>query len=206
MPSSDDNLLDQARGGSQEALGRLLEEHVPALWARLAARIPPRWQALLSPDDVLQQTCAEVFLQIDRFKSLREGSFAAWIRAIAEHHLATALEMLDAQKRGGDWRQVGQRSREDSLAELYELVAVTASTPSRHAAREERHRALEQAIQQLPQDYQQVVRMFDLEGRPAIDVAQALGRSPGAVYMIRARAHRWLGELLGNASRLLTTG
>jgi RNA polymerase sigma factor (sigma-70 family) len=114
--------------------------------------------------------------------------------------------MLEAEKRGGERRRIGRRSREDSLADLYELVAVTESTPSRHAARNERRLELERAIQQLPKDYRVVVQMFDLEGRPATEVAEALGRSSGAVYMIRARAHRWLGELLGNASRLLTTG
>jgi DNA-directed RNA polymerase specialized sigma24 family protein len=46
--------------------------------------------------------------------------------------------------------------------------------------------------------------MYDLEGRPVQEVAQALGRSPGAVYMLRARAHRRLSEIMGTASRYVT--
>lgn len=206
MTSSGDDLLVQACGGCRSALGKLLEEHMPPLWTRLGGRIPPRWRALLSPEDVLQQTCADAFLHIDRFKPRAEGAFFAWLCTIADHNLANALEMLEAEKRGGGRRQVGRRSPDDSLTELYELVAVTESTPSRLAARDERRLELEHALRQLPEDYRRVVQMFDLEGQPAKEVAEALDRSPGAVYMMRARAHRWLGELLGSASRLLTTG
>ena len=205
MGSSGDSLLAQACGGSREALGRLLEEHAAPLRTHLAGRIPLRWQALLSPDDVLQQTFTDAFLCIDQLVSRAEPSFAAWLHRIADNNLASALTMLETQKRGGDRRRI-EPSDHDSLAELYELVAARQSTPSRHAARNEARTALERAIDQLPDDYRRVVRMFDLEGRPAAEVAEALGRSPGAMYMIRARAHRWLGELLGSASRLLTTG
>jgi hypothetical protein len=43
--------------------------------------------------------------------------------------------------------------------------------------------------------------MFDLDSEPVEAVARELNRSPGAIYMIRARAHRWLGELLGSATK-----
>ncbi len=205
MGSSDDNLLNQAVGGSRTALGKLLEEHTPVVRGRLAGHIPQRWQAVLSPEDVLQQTYTDAFLHIDRFVPRADGSFAAWLCTIADHNLANALEMLEAEKRGGGRRPIESRAREDSMAALYELIAATQSTPSRHAARDEARKALERAIQELPDDYRQVVQMFDLEGRTAREVAQALGRSPGAVYMIRTRAHRWLGELLGSVSKFLTT-
>ncbi|HVP10361.1 MAG TPA: sigma-70 family RNA polymerase sigma factor [Phycisphaerae bacterium] len=204
MGSSDDNLLNLACDGDRDALGRLLEEHTPPLRARLAGRIPVRWQAVLSAEDVLQQTFTDAFLQIDRLVSRSEHSFAAWLHSIADHNLASALSMLEAEKRGGNRRKIELPRRDDSLAELYDLVAVSQSTPSRHAARDEACRAVERAIEQLPDDYRCVVQMFDLEQQPATEVAAAVGRSPGAMYMIRARAHRWLGELLGNPSRLLT--
>jgi len=203
---SADNLLDQACGGDGAALGKLLAKHMPPLRSRLAGRIPRRWQAQLTPDDVVQQAYTDAFLNIARFVSRTEDAFAAWLSTIADRNLANALRMLETEKRGGDRRGIELRSRDDSLAELYELVAAMQSTPSRHVARAEAHTALERAIEHLPPDYRLVVRMFDLEGRPPIEVAQALGRSKGAMYMIRARAHCWLGELLGSASGLLTTG
>ncbi len=55
------------------------------------------------------------------------------------------------------------------------------------------------AIAQLPETYRQVVEQLDIEFRPAAEIAQALGRSVGTVYMIRARAHDRLREILSGA-------
>jgi DNA-directed RNA polymerase specialized sigma24 family protein len=46
--------------------------------------------------------------------------------------------------------------------------------------------------------------MWDLEGHSVEEVAASLGRSPGAVYMLRARAHRQLAEIMGAPSRFLS--
>ncbi len=78
------------------------------------------------------------------------------------------------------------------------------TTPSRHAARGEAHTALERAIAQLPEAYERVVRMYDLECRPAEEVAEALQRSVGAVFMLRARAHERLHEVMGDTSKYFT--
>jgi hypothetical protein len=42
--------------------------------------------------------------------------------------------------------------------------------------------------------------MYDLEDRAIDDVTKALGRTRGAVHMLRARAHERLRELLGAES------
>ena len=60
------------------------------------------------------------------------------------------------------------------------------------------------ALGSLPGDYEKVVRMYDLEGRPIGEVAAELGRSEGAVYMLRARAHDRLREQMGPASKFFT--
>lgn len=205
MAGLGDSLLEQACGGSREALSKLIEKHTPSLLAHLVGRIPRQWQSVLSVEDVLQQTFTDAFLHIGRFMPRIEDAFAPWLKRIADNNRASAITMLEAEKRGGDWHRIEFRSPEDSLVGLYDLVAATLSTPSRNAARREALMELEGAIQRLPEHYRQIVRLRDLEGRPLPEVAQILGRSPGAVCMIRARAHRLLGELLGNASRLITT-
>jgi len=45
---------------------------------------------------------------------------------------------------------------------------------------------------------------YDVEGRSIQEVGAHLNRSPGAVYMLRARAHEQLAGLLGRASAFLT--
>ena len=49
-----------------------------------------------------------------------------------------------------------------------------------------------------------MIRLYDLEGRPIAEVAAEMGRSSGAVHMLRARAHDRLRELLGPESAFFT--
>ena len=74
----------------------------------------------------------------------------------------------------------------------------------RQVARGEARSALERGLDALPAPYRRVIEMYDLQARPIDDVASELGRSPGAVYMLRARAHDRLKEQLGTASRYLS--
>ena len=60
---------------------------------------------------------------------------------------------------------------------------------------------LRQALATLPETYREVVERYELGGESAAEVAKRLGRSVGAIFMIRARALRRLLELLGSTSR-----
>ena len=205
MGSSGDDSLRQAASGDRDALRQLLQEHGPGVRRQLHGKIPRHWQAVLSVDDVMQQTYTDVFLNLDRFVPQGDGSLAAWILKIANRNLIDALRILEADKRGKDRRRTQPGTREESFVALCEVLSAGGSTPSRHVARSEAHAALERAIQELPDAYRQVVQMFDLDGRPMEDVARALNRSPGAAYMIRGRAHRRLGELMGTPSKYFST-
>lgn len=201
MGSAEEALLVRAVGGDVDALTTLLQQHGAALRKNIAGRIPQRWQALVSEDDVLQQTYADAYRCIGRFTYRGEGSLLAWLKSLAQRNLGDCLKMLNAQRRGGGRQRVETRNPEDSVDLLYNLVCSSQSTPSRGAARREAQAALQRAVRTLPADYRRVVELYDLEGRSAEEVAAALGRSPGAVYMLRARAHERLCETLGAASR-----
>ena len=84
--------------------------------------------------------------------------------------------------------------------DLLDSLGITTTTPSQDAARKEALSALERVIQHLPPVYRQVVEMYDLGGHCVEEVAAAVQRSPGAVFMIRARAHRKLREMMGSTS------
>ncbi|MCK4341951.1 MAG: sigma-70 family RNA polymerase sigma factor [Phycisphaerae bacterium] len=205
MGSSGQNPLRQTASGERDALRQLLKEHGPGVRRQLAGKIPGRWQAVLSVDDVMQQTYTDVFLNVDRFVPQGDASLAAWLLKIADHNLIDALRMLEADKRGKDRRRIQPETREESFVAFYELLSAGGATPSRLVARDEARAALERAVEQLPDAYRQVVLMFDLEGRPMEEVARALNRSPGAAYMIRVRAHRRLRELMGTPSEYFST-
>jgi RNA polymerase sigma factor (sigma-70 family) len=198
---SGQNLLDRARSGDGNALAELLEDHTDAVRGGLAGKIPRRWRSLLSVDDVLQQTYIDAFLHIDKFKPDGAASFRTWFVSLASYNLVDAIRMLEADKRGRCHACTPLPSKGDSILALYDLLSAAGTSPSQRVARHEARGALDDAIRRLPDCYRQVVQMYDLEGQSVDEVARALKRSPGAVYMIRARAHRRLSELLGHPSK-----
>ncbi len=200
MEASGDNLVEKAAGGDRDALVELLKRCGPAARRGLAGRIPKRWQGVLSEDDVMQQTYANAAAGMHEFNSSSEGSFARWLATVARRNLRDAVKMLEAQKRGGDRRAVHGAATDESFVALYEVLTGTGTTPSRQVARDEAKTALKRAIDQLPEIYARVVVMYDLEGRPVQEVADALERTPGAVFMLRTRAHQRLHEIMGRTS------
>jgi RNA polymerase sigma factor (sigma-70 family) len=87
---------------------------------------------------------------------------------------------------------------------MVEALGITVSTPSLVAARGEAVRCIHDALERLPKDYARVITMYDLQGRSIEELSHELGRSKGAVYMLRARAHEHLRDLLGSESRYFT--
>jgi RNA polymerase sigma factor (sigma-70 family) len=178
MDLSDDDLLHSAAAGDQDALAALLERHGPQVRRRLAGSVPRRWQAVLSLDDVMQEAYSDAFVDVRRFDPQTDVNFANWLTTLARRNLVDAVRMLEARKRGGAGRNAGNGWTGDSMSELYDLLVQTTSTPSRHAARNEASAGLEHAIRQLPAIQQRVVRLYDLERRPAEDVAAQIQRIP----------------------------
>ena len=204
MSATIDPVLQKAIKGDRQALMEVLERAAPAARQVLRGAIPRRWQALLSADDVMQQTFTDAFLGIQRFVPRGEGSFSGWLVTLARRNLLDAIRQLEAQKRGGDVRQFKPRTAEESLAMLYEWVSGTGTSPSRVAAKGEAVDALKRSIQLLPPAYRQVITLYDLECRSIDEVSTAMERSSGAVYMLRARAHEQLREIMGGGGQYLT--
>jgi RNA polymerase sigma factor (sigma-70 family) len=200
MDPTPDEVFQKAVRGDRDALVSLLKRHGPGVRAGLNGSIPHRWRSLLSEDDVMQQTYADATAKIGRMVSDSDSSFAKWLRTVARRNLRDAVKALETDKRGGDRNRVEAWSDDDSVAALLDIVAGTTTSPSRGAARNEQCADIRAAINKLPADYAKVVTLYDLEGRPPAEVAAALERSLGAMYMLRARAHERLHEILGRTS------
>lgn len=197
--SSQQELVAEAVGGDGDALSALLARFGPSVEQGL--RIGRQWQNVIDGSDVMQVTYLEAFLQIQSFRPDNADSFEAWLRRIAENNLRDAIRGLERQKQLPPSRRIhDSAAREESYVGLYEQLAATSSTPSRTVGRQDVRRLIESAIDKLPPDYSRTVRMYDLEGRSIGEVAEAMGRSTGAVHMMRVRAHERLAELLETAS------
>lgn len=198
MTQPNEEALNRAVKGDAEAISKLLRQHGPAVERSL--QIGKAWQGVLEPADVMQVTYLEAFLRIGSFDPQRASSFEAWLRQIANNNLKDAIRGLERQKQPQPRDRIRPGRYEDSLVGLYNLLGTTSATPSRHVRQNEICKALEQAIDALPARYGRVIRLYDLEGQPVSEIAEELGKSAGAVHMLRARAHDRLRELLGSAS------
>lgn len=203
VEASEDQLVSRAVAGDEEALCELLRVFGPMVRDRVKNRIGQQWRSSVDEDDVMQVTYLEAFLLIDQFQPRGPGSFLAWLSHVAENNLRDAVRGLQAAKRPDPRRRV-QPKGSDSFVALVEMLGCTDSTPSRHAARDESTEFLKAAMGTLPPDYERVVQLYDLEGQSAAEVAEKLGRSTGAIYMLRARAHERLKESLGSGSKFFT--
>lgn len=204
-PREHEHLLQRAMDGDRQALAALLEILGPRVRARIAPKISGPVQTSLDADDVMQVTYLEAFLRIDAFTSGGVSGFLAWLTRLAEHNLIDAVRALDAAKRGGQARRITPTNHDESMANFVEILGVTSTTPSRVNARREGVDHLRGALGRLPPDYEKVIRLYDIEQRPIADVAVALGRSEGATWMVRARAHDRLREIMGSSGRFFSS-
>lgn len=199
MRTEAEELLPRAVAGDEAALTALLEAEHGALHAWVKARIGRKYQSTFSADDVLQITYLEAFMTIRRFRPESDGGFIRWLQTIAEHNIRDAIKELNRKRRPRPALRRDHLRDDHSYVSLLALLPGSQTTPSQGAFRGEVRCLLDDAIAQLPPDYAHVVREFDLAGRDAAEVAREMGRSIGAVYMLRVRGHRWLAEILGES-------
>ncbi|HEY6564847.1 MAG TPA: RNA polymerase sigma factor [Pirellulaceae bacterium] len=191
-----------AVAGDRDSLTALLKHYGPPLQERLRNEIGGRWPSRLDAEDVLQVTFLECFLRIHTFEHRGPGSFQAWISRIGRHNLLDAIRSLERATEIPQGQRVTFRNQAESSLALVELLGVTSETPSRHVSAQETHERLREAVARLPRDYGQVLTLYDLESQSMDEVANRMGRTAGAVYMLRARALDYLRETLGSESRL----
>jgi RNA polymerase sigma-70 factor, ECF subfamily len=192
-------VLQRAMAGDTKAITLLLEECGPKVRARIEQRIAPAMRSMLDADDVMQVTYIEAVLRIGRFTGGGPSGFLAWLTRLAENNLIDAIRSLEAARRPDPSKRItsGPRSGHESMMALIDVLSGSLTTPSRHAARGEAAQHMEAALKSLPGDYERVIRLYDLEGKPMAEVARELGRTEGAAYMLRARAMDRLREAMG---------
>ena len=201
---SDKELSAKAAAGDDAAFAALLKRHGPTVRERIKHAIGQHWKSVLDEDDVMQVTYLEAALKISTFTDRGEGSFVAWIQRIADNNMRDSIRGLERAKRPDPRKRLADKPAGESYAALVEVMGFTLTTPSVQAARGEMVTELDRALAKLPPDYEKVLRLYDLQGKDIDAVAADLGKSQGAVYMLRARAQERLAEVIGNESRFFS--
>jgi RNA polymerase sigma-70 factor (ECF subfamily) len=189
--------LQDARRRQPEALAPLLEQYRNYLMLMAGTGINASLQGKADASDVVQDTLLKAYERFGQFQGQTEAELMAWLRQILARNLADLVRRY----RSSEGRNVGrERSLEAALdassAALGTLVAGENSTPSQSAQRRELGVVLADALASLTVDYREVIVLRSIEEREWDEIAQRMGRSPGAVRMLWTRALQQLKPLI----------
>jgi RNA polymerase sigma-70 factor (ECF subfamily) len=202
--TSASDLIRRCRQGEAAARDELFARYRQYLWLLAQGQIGGRLRTRCDPSDLVQQTLLEAFRDFTRFTGAHEAELLAWLRKILAHNLYNEARHQGAQRRDAA-RQVSleevQAGLDQSSVTLGKCLAAKVPSPSQAAGQREAAVHLADTLARLPEDYQTVLRMRVLEGLPAEEVAERMGRTAGAVRMLQLRALTALREMMAEESR-----
>ncbi len=177
-----ETLLDQARAGDGEALGRLLESHRGYLTVLARVQIGRRLQGKVDPADVVQDAYLGAYRDFKQFRGSTEGEFLAWLRQVLAFVLANLVRHYQGTQRRDVRleRQLAVELNQSSHALDRGLVAQQ-SSPSQQAVRREQSVLLAEALARLPDEWRDLLILRHLEGLTFPEVAERLGRTLDSV-------------------------
>jgi RNA polymerase sigma-70 factor (ECF subfamily) len=172
--------LARAQGGDESAFACLFRDVQPALLRYLYV-IVPRPEA----EDVASDTWLQVVLGLAGFRG-GEEAFRAWLFTIARHR---AVDAGRARARRPDVSMDGleaaaQQTSPDAAEAALEVIST---------------RAVLALVAALPRDQAEIIMLRVVAGLEAADVAQIVGKTPGAVRVTAHRALRRLADLAERA-------
>jgi RNA polymerase sigma factor (sigma-70 family) len=162
------------------------EQHRERLLSVIYLRMGPDLRVRMDPEDVLQEVAIEA---VNSWKTLSaEENAGAWLVTLARRKVARIMR---------DQLGVAARDPRREHAVKTELpLADRRSGPITHADRKDRLELLEQAILRLSDDHREVILLMKIEGLPAKEVGERMGRSENAVHLLLSRALKRLAEEL----------
>lgn len=175
---TDLDLVRRARDGDQRAFRTLYENNVDRVF-HLSFRMVGDEQLAR---ELTQDAFVRVWECLDQFRG--EAAFSTWLHSVAVSVVLNRLRKIDRH-----------RKRERSLEDAHHLGTVPKETDS--GVRER----LTEAVDGLPEIYRTVFLMYDLEGVPHKEIAEALEVAVGTSKARLFRARELLREALGDAMK-----
>ncbi len=192
-----ERLLEQARRGDGEALGRLLELYRNYL--RLLARslVGRGLRVRLDDSDLVQDTFLNAHRGFANFRGHSEGELITWLRQILARRLANHVKRDQGPQRNAGREESLEALLDHSDQALQQALIAPGSSPSARTERRERAVLLADALERLTPDQREVFNLRHLEQVPIREIAERLGKTSRAVEMLWLRAVEKLNAILG---------
>jgi RNA polymerase sigma-70 factor (ECF subfamily) len=193
-----DSLIQQAQTGDEEARNALFHK-VRAYIGFIARSHVESWlQAKVDSSDLVQQTLLEAHQGFGKFGGSTEGELLAWLKRILRNNATDFVRRFGAQKRKAN-REVAIDQMNSSESMASPELSGNVETPSVILSKREEEIEVANALATLPEDYQDVIVLRNLQRLPFAEIGERMDRSPAAVQMLWGRAIKRLQECLNQS-------
>jgi RNA polymerase sigma-70 factor (ECF subfamily) len=190
LPGADDRnnmRIRQARAGSPEALGQLLDGCRGYLLRIAREELDPRLQAKGGASDLVQETFLEAQRDFAAFTGESEAELLAWLRHRLRYRVAKFVRSYRQTAKRAAGREVSLDAGGSSSVPGAVPIADQPS-PSQCAVAGERDQLLEQAMEQLPAEYRRVLDLRYRERLSFEEIGRVLARTPNSARKFWAQA------------------
>ena len=196
--NSFEKLLDLARTGDAEAIGALLQNHRDYLLLVANQEMDQKIKGKLGSSDVVQESLMTAHQKFGQFRGDSREELLAWLRQIVKHDLLHARRTYTGTQK----RQINREQPIQVNSSLEHPLVDQQMTPATNAMALEEKRQLDQAMSQIPEDYQQVLRLYSWQQQSFEEVGDEMGRSPEAARKLWTRAVIKLQEVIGKTQNV----
>jgi RNA polymerase sigma-70 factor (ECF subfamily) len=188
-------LLAEARQGSREALGRMLESCRTYLMLVASKELHSELRAKLGPSDIVQETFVTAQRVFARFNGDSLEELLAWLRQILLNKISEARRRYYHAQGRSLAREVNGNGNTDAHQMAVEQAG---QGPTAHGqlVSVETAEHVSRAIVQLSPDHQQVIQLRNWQMLPFEEIGLAMGRSPAAARALWMRALQQLAKVL----------
>jgi len=183
------HLVALAKEGNESALNQLCSVYGERVRRIIRLRLNQQLRPKLDSVDVVQDALIRALEGLQGFTYTNEGDFLRWLCKIAENRLRDIFDKFHADKRNVH-REIplkGEDRRMDN-GSVGGAGPLHTTTPSVILCKKEALDKLEQALDELKPEYRQVVVLKRIEGLSHAEIAEILGKNPGAVRTLLVRA------------------
>ncbi len=186
----DRELVKKAQAGNQDAFGALVEKYRMKMF-NLAYSLTRNREAA---DDLAQDVFIKAYLALNSFKF--QSAFSTWLYRIAVNASKDFLRKeTRVRKIPLEDSPPGTLMQEDTTSQIDEA-----------REKEKQKKMVHKALESLPEKYQVILSLRDIQGFPYNEISQMLEISPGTVdsrlhrarKMLRKKVHQLSARLGGD--------
>jgi len=188
-------LISAAQSGDEQAQNALMQRCRSYLHLIARTQLQSWLQRKVDASDLVQETMLDAHQGFAKFRGKTEGEWLAWLKQILTHNMADFVR----QYRAGTKRDINKERPILSPVRSTQFplqISQDDPSPSENIIAIEQQIRIAEAIAQLPEDYQQVIQLRNLDALPFAEIAVLMQRTRPAVQMLWLRALRKLKDQL----------